>query len=68
MTIGQKVKQTLASLKSCQADFESYALETQNKPAKQFFTRAAKDTGQIVSGLEERVQELEREEPQYRGF
>lgn len=68
MTIGTKVKQTLASLKSCQADFESFAMETQNKNAKQFFSEAAQQAGQLVTGMEQRVNELEKEEPQYRGF
>lgn len=68
MTVGQRVKQTLASLKSCQADFESYALETQNNQAKQFFEQAAQDTNKLVQGLDKRVKEMERAEPQYRGF
>lgn len=68
MTIGQRVKQTLASLKGCQADLETFALETQNKQAKHFFEQAAHDTHRMVKGLEERVTELDHAEPQYRGF
>ena len=38
MTISCQVKQTLASLKSAQASFESFALATQNQQAKQLYT------------------------------
>lgn len=66
MTVGQKVKQTLASLKSVQADFESFALETQNQQAKQLWQQAAEDTKRLVNAVEARVREMERQEPQYK--
>lgn len=66
MTVGQKVKQTLASLRSVQADFESYALETQNQQAKQMYRQLAEETKRLVSAVEARVRELEQQEPQYR--
>jgi uncharacterized protein YaaN involved in tellurite resistance len=68
MTIASQVKQTLASLKGAQADFESYSLGTQNKQAKQMYAQAAQDTQNIINTLEQRVQQLEKEEPQYKGF
>ncbi|MGZ0050269.1 DUF1657 domain-containing protein [Brevibacillus gelatini] len=68
MTVGAQVKQALASLKGAQADLESFALSTQNKQAKQMYTEAAQQTQAIVNNLQQRVTELENEEPQYKGF
>jgi hypothetical protein len=68
MTVATQVKQTLASLKSAQANLETFALNTQNQQAKQLFSQAAEQTKSIVNNLEQRVTELENEEPQYKGF
>ena len=68
MTVSAQVKQTLASLKSAQASLEGFALNTQNKQAKQMYTQAAEDTQTIVDSLAQRVGQLETEEPQYKGF
>lgn len=68
MTIGTQVKQTLAGLKGAQANLELFALNTQNKKAKQAYTEAAQQTNSIVNTLEQRVAELEKEEPQFKGF
>lgn len=68
MTVGTKVKQALASLKSVQADFETFALETQDKEAKRLYADAARQTQEIVRRLEERVSAIEDEEPQYKGY
>ncbi|MNU10200.1 hypothetical protein D3C72_2572160 [compost metagenome] len=58
----------MSSLKSAQASLESFALSTQNQDAKTLFTNAAQQTQQIVQQVESRIQQLEKEEPQYRGF
>ncbi|GGF97440.1 DUF1657 domain-containing protein [Paenibacillus aceti] len=68
MTVASQVKTTLASLKSAQASLETFALSTQNQEAKQMFTNAAAQTQQIVDQVQTRVQQLEQEEPQYKGF
>ncbi|GIO36077.1 MULTISPECIES: DUF1657 domain-containing protein [Paenibacillus] len=68
MTVASQVKTTLASLKSAQASLEQFALGTQNQEAKTLFTNAAEQTQQIVTQVESRVQQLENEEPQYKGF
>ncbi|MBO8164577.1 MAG: DUF1657 domain-containing protein [Brevibacillus sp.] len=68
MTVASQVKQTLASLKSAQANLETFALNTQNQNAKQIYTQAAQRTQSIVDTLQQRVTELEQEEPQYKGF
>jgi hypothetical protein len=68
MTVSSQVKQTLAGLKSAQASLETFALQTQNKKAKQMYAQAAQSTQTILDTLEPRVQQLETEEPQYKGL
>jgi uncharacterized protein YpmS len=66
MTVATQVKQTLASLKSAQASFESFALQTENQAAKQLYQQAAQQTQSIVDLINSRVQEIQNEEPQYK--
>ncbi|MCL6443977.1 MAG: DUF1657 domain-containing protein [Alicyclobacillus sp.] len=68
MTVATQVKQALAGLKSAQASFEQFALQTQNQAAKQLYTDAANQTQAIVNTVQQRVQQMEQEEPQYQGF
>jgi len=68
MTVATQVKTCLASLKSAQASLEQFALSTQNQEAKNTFSNAAQATQQIVEQISQRVQQLENEEPQYKGF
>ncbi|MFD2043919.1 DUF1657 domain-containing protein [Ornithinibacillus salinisoli] len=68
MTVSSQVKQTIAGLKSAQASFEQFALQTENKQAKQMYENAAQQTQTILQSVEPRVQQIEQEEPQYKGF
>ncbi|MCY0888154.1 MAG: DUF1657 domain-containing protein [Alicyclobacillaceae bacterium] len=68
MTVAQQVKTTVASLKSAQANLETFALSTQNQQAKQMYTEAAKTAQTLVDTLEQRVSQIEQEEPTYAGF
>jgi hypothetical protein len=68
MTVSSDVKSCVASLKSAQANLEQFALSTQNQQAKQMFINAAQTTQQIIEQVENRVKQLEQEEPQYKGF
>jgi hypothetical protein len=68
MTVSAQVKQTLAGLKSAQASLEQFALQTQDKQAKQMYDSAAQQAMSIVQTLEPRVQQIEQEEPEYKGF
>ncbi len=65
MTVGTQVKQALAGLKSAQASFETFALQTENKNAKQLYQQAAQQTQTVLDSLEPRLQEIIAEEPQY---
>ena len=66
MTVVTQVKQTIAGLKSVQASFEQFALETENPQAKQLYNSAAEQTKQVLNSVEPRLTEIEQEEPQYR--
>jgi hypothetical protein len=65
MTVGTQVKTTLASLKSAQASFETFALATDNQNAKKLYQDAAQQTQSVLDSLEPRLQEILSEEPQY---
>ncbi|MGE4283195.1 MAG: DUF1657 domain-containing protein [Clostridia bacterium] len=68
MTTGSKVKQTLASLKGAQSTLRIYAEQAQDEKIKQVFRQALEDTNVIVEEIEDRVREMEYEEPQFKGF
>jgi len=68
MTVAVQLKQTLAGLKSAQANLETFAMQTQNPQAKQLFTSAAEQTKSVVQSIEPRIGGIEKEEPQYKGF
>ncbi|MFD1066075.1 MULTISPECIES: DUF1657 domain-containing protein [Oceanobacillus] len=66
MTVGTQVQQTVSGLKSAQASLEQFALQTDNKQAKQLYQNAAQQTQGILDQLEPRVQQVMQEEPQYK--
>lgn len=66
VTVGTKIKQTLASAESILADLKSYTLETQDQQAKQLFQDLASQMEQTVRGLKKRLQQIQQQEPQYR--
>ncbi|MGE5372479.1 MAG: DUF1657 domain-containing protein [Solirubrobacterales bacterium] len=68
MTVSAQVKETLSNLKKAQASFESFALATNNQDAKTLFSDAAQQSQSLVDMIEPRIQELEKQEPQYKGF
>ena len=66
MTVATQVRQAIAGLKSVQASFEQFALQTENPQAKQLYKNAAEQTQQVLNAVEPRLKEIEKEEPQYR--
>lgn len=68
MTVASDVKTCVASLKSAQASLEQFALATENETAKSMFEFASETTQQVIDQMNQRVTELENEEPQYKGF
>ncbi|UFU00287.1 DUF1657 domain-containing protein [Radiobacillus kanasensis] len=68
MTVGSQVKTAMANLRSAQASFETFALQTKDEAAKQAYAAAAKQAKQIEESLEPRVQQIEEEEPEFKGY
>jgi cell fate (sporulation/competence/biofilm development) regulator YlbF (YheA/YmcA/DUF963 family) len=68
MTVASDLKTAVASLKNVQACFETFALSTENQQAKTLFTNAAEQTQNVLDQVSPRVQQIESEEPQYKGF
>lgn len=66
MTVGNKLHQTLASLRSAKADMEAFSMDTQDKNAKKMYSNGAKQLGQLVNSLSGRTNYVEQQEPQYK--
>lgn len=66
MTVGEKMHQTLASLEGAAANLKTFALETQDKGAKQMFTDLNQQVEVICQTLKGRVNYIEQQEPQYK--
>ncbi len=67
MTVGSKVKQTLATLKGCEATLKIYSLQERDEKARIIFNEAFQEINKINIDLEKRVGRMEFEEPQYKG-
>ncbi|MBA4541630.1 DUF1657 domain-containing protein [Thermoactinomyces daqus] len=65
MTVGTKIKQTIASAESVAASLRSFALDTNNQQAKQTYNQLAQNVDTVVQQLKAREQEIMSEEPQY---
>jgi len=68
MTIGNKMHSTLASLEGAAANMKTFALETEDKTAKQMFAQYAQQLDSICQGLTSRCNYIEQQEPQYKVF
>ncbi|PTM57757.1 DUF1657 domain-containing protein [Desmospora activa] len=65
MTVGTKIKQTIASAESVAASLKTFALDTDNQQAKQVYNQLAQNMDSIVQQLKTREQQVMSEEPQY---
>lgn len=68
MTVASQIKQTLAALKGAEATINTYALHHPNLVTKNEFLACEDKINQMIKGLETRIQEIEFEEPQYKGY
>lgn len=68
MTVGAKVKETLASLKNTQSMFRMYSIQAQDEGEKKTYEEALEVTNKAILDLENRIRTLEFEEPQYKGY
>jgi len=67
MTVGSKVKQTLASLKGTESILRIYSVQTQNEEEREVYNEALETAEEIIKDLDSRMKKLEYEEPQYKG-
>lgn len=67
MTVASQVKQTLASLKGIEATLNHLAIESGSEEARHEFHECCLITRRVISEIEKRVGQIEREEPQYKG-
>ena len=68
MTVSSQVKQTMASLNGSQAMLQAYITQLQDTETKEVFQQSLEVIEQITGDLDKRIQNLELEEPQYKGY
>lgn len=66
MTVGVKVQKALAHLHEAQASFETFSLDTKDKQAQGMYRDAAQATKALAQTLEQRLDKIQDEEPEYR--
>ena len=66
MTVGTQMQQAIAGIQSAAATMKTFALETQDKKAKQDFQQIAHNLDDALKTLSERQKYIEKEEPQYK--
>lgn len=66
MTVGSKMQQTIASAESVAANLKTFALDTQDQNAKQLYQNMAQSMEMICNQLNQRWQQVQQEEPQYK--
>lgn len=67
MTVGSKVKQTLAGLKGIESTLKIYSAQSKNKEEISVYKEALQTTESVIKSIENRIKKLEFEEPQYKG-
>jgi len=68
MTVGAKVKQTMANLKGSEGTLRAYAVQSRDMETKLVFQEAMETVNLIINDLDGRIKTLEFEEPQYKGY
>lgn len=68
MTIASDVKQCAASLKGVEAGLSNLTLQTLDDESKRVLHETMMKVNEVLKDVQKRVGELEREEPQYKGF
>lgn len=66
MTVINKVKTTLATAKSVRASLELFSLESKDDKVQKLFSDGASQIDTTIQMLQDRIKQLEYEEPQYR--
>lgn len=66
MTVGTQMQQAIAGIQSAAATMKTFALETEDKQAKQDFQQIAQNLDNALKTLTERQKYIEKQEPQYK--
>jgi hypothetical protein len=67
MTVGSKVKQTLASLRGAESTLRTYSVQCKSEEERAVYKECLQTMEGITKDIENRVKRLEYEEPQYKG-
>lgn len=65
MTVATKLEKAVTHLKSAQASFQTFALDTKDKAAQSLYRDAARETEQLIRSVEQRLGHIQEEEPEY---
>jgi hypothetical protein len=68
MTVASQIKQTLASLKGAEATIKTYAAHHPDPDTKKEFKTCEQKIKTMIGNLEYRIQQIEFEEPQFKGY
>jgi len=66
MTVGDNVHKAIASLRTLEGEFETFALDTQDKQAQQLYNQCRQQIQQMVQQLQPRINYMEQQEPSYK--
>ena len=66
MTVGTQMQQAIAGIQSAAATMKTFALQTEDKTAKQEFQEIAQNLDSALEVLKGRQQYIEEQEPQYK--
>jgi hypothetical protein len=66
MTVGTQMQQAIAGIQSAAATMKTFALETEDKSAKNDFEQLAQTFENALTVLQGRQEYIEEQEPQYR--
>jgi hypothetical protein len=66
MTVGTQMQQVIAGIQSAAATMKTFALETEDKQAKNDFQQIAQNLDTALVTLKQRQQYIEEQEPQYK--
>jgi hypothetical protein len=67
VTVQTQMQQAIAGVQSAAASMKTFALETQDQQAKKTFEQLAMTLDSAVTQLQQRQQQIQDQEPQYRG-
>lgn len=67
MTVASQVRKTLVSLKGARGTLRMYSAQTRDKETQAAYFQALDVSDTIICDLENRLKDLEFDEPQYKG-